>query len=156
MKISNYITSEQACKSETAIRKGIDNTPNEDQLKAMKLLCEKVYDPICKTLKISIPATSFFRSEKLNKTIGGSSTSQHCKGEAIDLDCDGLVNYTNKQLFDFIKAEDTGIEFDQLIWEYGDDKNPAWVHVSYSAMKNRGQILKAIKVNGKTKYVNHG
>ena len=142
MKISNYITLEQACKSETAIRKGIDNTPNEDQLKAMKLLCEKVYDPICKTLKISIPATSFFRSEKLNKTIGGSSTSQHCKGEAIDLDC--------------IKAEDTGIEFDQLIWEYGDEKNPAWVHVSYSATKNRGQILKAIKINGKTKYVNHG
>lgn len=152
MKISNYTTIEQACKSETAIRKGIDNTPNQEQLEAMKLLCEKVYDVICKTYARVLPYSSFFRSVKLNKAIGGSSTSQHCKGEAIDIDCDGL-GIPNKQIFELIKSE---LEFNQLIWEFGNNDNPAWVHVSFSKNGNRGIVLKAIKENGKTKYVNYG
>lgn len=153
MKISNYTTIEQATKSETAIRKGIDNTPNQEQLEAMRLLCEKVYDPLCKTIGRALPYTSFFRSVKLNKAIGGSSTSQHCKGEAIDIDCDGTA-IDNKTIFELIKAE---FEYDQLINEFPDAKgNPAWVHVSFSKNGNRGIVLKAIKENGKTKYVNYG
>ena len=153
MKISNYTTIEQATKSETAIRKGIDNTPNQEQLEAMRLLCEKVYDPLCKTIGRALPYTSFFRSVKLNKAIGGSSTSQHCKGEAIDIDCDGTA-IDNKTIFELIKAE---FEYDQLINEFPDAKgNPAWVHVSCSKNGNRGIVLKAIKENGKTKYVNYG
>lgn len=152
MKISNYTTIEQACKSETAIRKGIDNTPNQEQLEAMKLLCEKVYDPLCKTIGRALPYTSFFRSTKLNKAIGGSSTSQHCKGEAIDIDCDG-TNITNKTIFELLKSQ---FDTDQIIWEFGNNDNPAWVHVSFSKNGNRGIVLKAIKENGKTKYVNYG
>jgi hypothetical protein len=152
MKISNYITIEQACKSETAIRKGIENVPNDEQLEAMRLLCEKVYDPLCKTIGRALPVTSFFRSIKLNKAIGGSLTSQHCKGEAIDIDCDG-TNISNKTIFELLKAE---FEFDQLINEFPDaNGNPAWVHVSWSKNGNRGSVLKAIKVGGKTKYVNY-
>lgn len=152
MKISNYITLEQACKSETAIRKGIENVPNAEQLEAMKLLCEKVYDPLCKTIGRALPITSFFRSVKLNKAIGGSSTSQHCKGEAIDIDCDG-TSISNKTIFELLKSE---FEFDQLIKEYPDENgNPSWVHVSFSKNGNRGSVLKAIKVGGKTKYVNY-
>jgi zinc D-Ala-D-Ala carboxypeptidase len=152
MKISNYITIEQACKSETAIRKGIENVPNDEQLEAMRLLCEKVYDPLCKTIGRALPVTSFFRSIKLNKAIGGSSTSQHCKGEAVDIDCDG-TNISNKTIFELLKAE---FEFDQLINEFPDaNGNPAWVHVSWSKNGNRGSVLKAIKVGGKTKYVNY-
>jgi hypothetical protein len=152
-KISNYITLEEACKSETAIRKGIDNIPTEEEIKAIKLICEKVYDLLCEKFEIKIPFASFFRSVKLNKAIGGSSSSQHCKGEAVDLDLDSIPNISNKELFDYIKSEESGIIFDQLIWEFGDDKNPAWVHVSYSAVKNRMMILKAVKINGKTKYI---
>jgi len=151
MKISNYIQIETACKSETAIRKGIENVPNDEQLEAMRLLCEKVYDPLCKTLGRALPVTSFFRSIKLNKAIGGSSTSQHCKGEAVDIDCDG-IDIENSIIFYTIRSE---FEFDQLIWEFGDDNNPAWVHVSFSKNGNRGSVLKAIKVGGKTKYVNY-
>jgi hypothetical protein len=151
MKISNYINLEQACKSETAIRKGIENVPNAEQLEAMKVLCEKVYDPLCKTIGRALPVSSFFRSIKLNKAIGGSSTSQHCKGEAVDIDCDG-TSILNKTIFELVKAEFT---FDQLIWEFGDDNNPAWVHVSFSKNGNRGSVLKAIKIGGKTKYVNY-
>lgn len=153
MKISDYTTIEQACKSETAIRKAIDNTPNAEQLEAMRLLCEKVYDPLCKTIGRALPISSFFRSVKLNKAIGGSSSSQHCKGEAIDIDCDG-TNISNKTIFELIKAEFT---FDQLINEFPDaNGNPSWVHVSFSKNGNRENVLKAIKINGKTKYVKYG
>lgn len=152
--ISNYITLEEAYKSETAIRKGIDNKPNEEQIKAIKLLCKEVYDVLCKKFGLKIPFASFFRCVKLNKAIGGSSTSQHCEGEAVDLDLDSVPNISNKELFDYIKSEESGIIFDQLIWEFGDDKNPAWVHVSYNSDGiNRMMILKAKKINGKTKYV---
>lgn len=150
MKISDYTTIEQSCKSETAIRKGIENIPTDEQSEAMRLLCEKVYDPLCKTIGRALPYTSFFRSVKLNKAIGGSSSSQHCKGEAIDIDCDG-TNISNKTIFELIKAEFT---FDQLINEYPDaNGNPSWVHVSWSSKGNRKEILVAKKVKGKTVYI---
>ena len=98
-----------------------------------------------------IHISSGYRSAELNKCIGGSSTSQHCNGEAIDIDMDGSPNgVTNKMVFDYIKDN---LEFDQLIWEFGTSENPDWVHVSYeSTGKQRKQILKAVKANGKTTY----
>jgi hypothetical protein len=87
----------------------------------------------------------------LNKAIKGAATSQHCSGEAMDIDMDG-TSITNAQIFNYIKDN---LVFDQLIWEFGTDKNPDWVHVSYeSTGKQRKQILKAIKKNGKTSYIN--
>jgi zinc D-Ala-D-Ala carboxypeptidase len=86
----------------------------------------------------------------MNKAIAGAaSNSQHCKGEALDLDNDAVEYPTNKDIFNYIKNH---LDFDQLIWEFGDNQNPAWVHVSYNKDKNRKQVLRALKVNGKTIY----
>ena len=147
MQISKNISYNSALKSDTAIRLGIDNTPSASAVEAMKLLCEKVVDPLYAVFP-SMTFNSFFRSQKLNSAIGGSSTSQHTKGEAIDLD--SKDNQFNKAIFDYIVKN---LEWDQLIWEYGNDKQPDWVHVSYKKSGNRKQILKAVKVKGKTQYV---
>jgi hypothetical protein len=97
-----------------------------------------------------IKINSFFRAPKLNKAIGGSTKSQHCHGQAIDLD-DTYGRATNAEMYNFIKEH---LDFDQMIWEFGDDDNPDWVHISYvSADKNRNRCLKAYKENGKTKYM---
>lgn len=144
--ISANITYKEATKSETAIRKGIDNTPNEEQLKAMKLVAEKVFEPVRKWYGKPITISSFFRSEKLNKAIGGSSTSSHCMGEAIDMDTDN----DNLKLFNYIIEN---LDFDQVIYEFGDDNNPDWVHVGFKSKGNRKQVLRAIKVGTKTQYI---
>ena len=149
MNLSKHMTLSEAVKSDTALRKGIDNTPNAEQIKAMQTLSLLVYDPLVEKFG-KIPFQSFFRCEKLNKAIGGASSSQHVKGEAIDLDADGMSNLTNKQLFEYIRDN---MQFSQLIWEFGNDSNPAWVHVSFSAQHNQKECLKAVKVNGKTKYI---
>jgi zinc D-Ala-D-Ala carboxypeptidase len=149
--ISKYITIEEACKSTTAIRYGITNVPNEIQVNNMRVLCFSIYDVCCKQFKTKIPVNSFFRSEKLNKKIGGSANSQHTKGQAMDLDCDILGNpkITNSILFHFIKDN---LRYDQLIWEFGNKLQPDWVHVSFSIHDNRSQTLVALKENGKTIY----
>lgn len=147
MKIGKNISYNQSVKSDTAIRLGIDNTPSASAVEAMTLLCEKVIDPLYEVFP-SMTFNSFFRSSKLNTAIGGSATSQHCKGEAIDLD--SKDNTFNKAIFDYIVKN---LDFDQLIWEYGNDKQPDWVHVSYKKSGNRKQILKAVKVKGKTQYI---
>lgn len=151
MKIGKYLTLAECLKSETAIRKGIDNTPQGNEVQAMIKVCAWIYDDLCEHYNCKIPVTSFYRCEKLNKAIGGSATSQHCKGEAIDLDCDSLTSgLTNKIIFNYIK---NNLTFDQLIWEFGNDNNPDWVHcsVSYSG-QNRMQVLRATKVKSKTIY----
>lgn len=140
--ISKHITYSESIKSQQAIRLGIDNTPNSEQLEAMKLVAEKCFEPVREHFNIPIGISSFFRSEKLNSAIGGSKNSQHCKGEAIDIDADIYGKITNKQIFEYIK---NNLLFDQLIWEYGNDENPDWVHVSYSKKGNRKQILKINK-----------
>ena len=89
------------------------------------------------------------RSVDLNTRIGGSSSSSHCKGEALDLDMDGRGSISNLQIFDYVR---TNLQFDQLIYEFGDDQNPAWVHVSYREGNNRNEVLRASKVNGRTTY----
>ncbi|MDG1476719.1 MAG: D-Ala-D-Ala carboxypeptidase family metallohydrolase [Vicingaceae bacterium] len=140
LKISKNISYKEGTHSNTAIRRRIKNEPNEAQLKAMKTLAKKVFEPLRENFGEPIRVNSFFRSIALNKAIGGSRTSQHCSGEAIDMD--GMNGVTNKKIFDYIKKN---LDFDQLIWEFGNDKNPDWVHVSYkSAKENRKQVLKAV------------
>lgn len=151
-KVGATVTLAECIKSETAIRKQIDNTPSQEHFEAMFLLATKVYDPLCKKLGAKLPFTSFYRSPKLNKAIGGSSSSQHSKGQAIDIDVDGMSNITNSVVFNAILNL---FEFDQLIWEFGDSKSPAWVHVSYKKEGNRKQVLSATKINGKTVYTSY-
>ena len=147
--ISKHISDKEGVYSTTAIRRGIDNTPGQEQLDNMKLLAEKVFEPLRKWVGGPIVINSFFRSVELNKAIGGSSKSQHCKGQAVDID-DTRCHKTNAEMFKFIKDE---LDFDQMIWEFGDDDNPNWIHISYvSKEKNRNRCLKAYKENGKTLY----
>lgn len=149
--ISKYITYSEATKSNTAIKNNIDNTPNAVQLAAMKAVGINVFDKVRSHFNKPIGVSSFFRSEKLNKKVGGSSASDHKDGEAIDIDADIFGGVTNKEIFEYIK---NNLEFDKMIWEFGNDNEPAWVHVSYVKGKNRKLCLKAVKVNGKTKYIN--
>ena len=126
----------------------MSNNPTEEHLENIKVLCEKVLEPL--RLKFGpINISSGYRSKVLNHYIGGALKSQHCEGKAADLDMDGVGNVTNKDLFDYINVH---LDFDQMIWEFGTSDNPDWVHVSYNGAKNRKQVLRAIKVNGKTAY----
>jgi D-alanyl-D-alanine dipeptidase len=140
MNLSEHLTIAEFEKSNSA--GSISNKMNEKEISAAKLLAEKVFEPLRAFRGGPIKVNSGFRSKTLNAKIGGSKTSQHTKGEAIDLPL-------TSDEFHFIKDN---LEFDQLIWEFGSDKKPAWVHVSYSATNNRKQVLRATKVNGKTKY----
>ena len=152
MKISQHLNLSELTRSDSAKRNGIDNSPTAEHLENFKLLAEKVFEPIRLHFGVPIHISSGYRSEALNKFIKGSSSSQHCKGEAIDIDMDGSSSgVTNADVYNFIKDN---LNFDQLIWEFGTDKNPDWVHVSYTKGKNRRQKLKAVRANGKTSYIN--
>jgi uncharacterized protein YcbK (DUF882 family) len=136
--ISKYITYEEATTSQTATRNKINNTPTNEALINMQLVGIRVFDVVREHFKTPLRVSSFYRSLLLNNCVGGSKTSQHVKGQAIDMQGTGQV--TNKMIYDFIKDN---LDFDQLIWEFGTDKNPAWVHVSYvSKEKNRKQVLR--------------
>jgi hypothetical protein len=130
--ISKHITFIEATQSPTATKLGINNNPDKAQLEAMQLVAEKCFEPLRTWYNKPIKVNSFFRSDLLNRAVKGSLTSQHKKGEAIDLDAGSKEE--NKKLFDWIKAN---LDFDQVINEY----NYSWVHVSYSKTKNRKQIL---------------
>lgn len=151
MKISEHISYKEATKSATAMRLGIDNTPNEYQLQNMELIAKNVFEPLRKAVGGAIKINSFFRCEDLNKAIGGSSRSQHCQGRAIDID-DNYGHMSNNDMYEYIKEN---LDFDQLIFEFPDENgNASWIHVSYvDADSNRKRCLKAIKENGKTKYI---
>jgi hypothetical protein len=147
--ISKHISYKEGVYSITAIRKGIDNEPNEKQLSNMKLVAEKIFEPVRIHFNTPIKVNSFFRSPDLNKAIGGSTKSQHCKGQAIDID-DTYGKATNAEMYWWIKEN---LDFDQMIWEFGNNDNPDWVHISYvSPDKNRNRCLKAYREDGKTKY----
>lgn len=150
-KISLNVTYAEAVKSQSAQRFGLDNTPNADQVENMQHVAGRIFErvrhDVCGDKPLAI--TSFFRSAAANRAVGGSATSQHCKGEAMDLDADVHGHGTNRAVFDYIRDN---LEFDQLIWEFGDDKNPAWVHVSLTGFGNRAQVLRSVKRNGKTVY----
>ena len=148
--ISKHISNKESVYSRTALRLGIDNTPTEDHKINMVELAENIFEPLRMYVGGPIKINSFYRSPELNKAIGGSSKSQHCNGQAIDID-DTFGRMTNAEMFRFIKDN---LDFDQIIWEFGNDKNPDWVHVSYvSPEKNRNRCLKAYKEKGKTKYM---
>lgn len=148
-KISKHISLREAIESYTAKRKGIENIPSEYQLTNMVALAENVFEPLREWVGGPIKINSFFRSIELNKAIGGSSKSQHCQGRAIDID-DVYGYKTNAEMYNYIK---NNLDFDQLIWEFGTDDNPDWVHVSYvSTDENRRRCLKANKEGGKSVY----
>jgi len=147
--ISNHISYKEGIRSSTALRLDIDNTPSDYQMSNMQVLAENIFEPLRKWVGGKIKINSFFRSADLNKAIGGSSKSQHCEGRAMDID-DTFGYKTNAEMYNYIKDN---LDFDQMIWEFGDDENPDWVHVSYvSEESNRSRCLKAYKENGKTKY----
>ena len=150
MQLSKHLSLAEVMRSDMAKRKGINNMPSKEHLENFKLLAENVFEPIREHFEAPIHISSGYRSKGLNAAVKGSLSSQHCTGEAIDIDMDG-TSITNAQIFNYIKDN---LIFDQMIWEFGTDKNPDWVHVSYeSTGKQRKQILKAVKVNGKTSYV---
>jgi len=147
--ISKHISYKEGVYSRTATRLSIKNNPNAEQMENMIAIAEEVFEPLRMWVGGPIKINSFFRSPELNKAIGGSGKSQHCHGQAIDLD-DTFGRATNAEMYEFIKEH---LDFDQMIWEFGDEDNPDWVHVSYvSEEKNRNRCLQAYKENGKTKY----
>lgn len=147
MNISKHITLSEATKSQQAVRMGLANQPAPEHLEAMRHVAENIFERARAHFGVPIAITSFYRSYALNKAIGGSATSQHCLGQAIDMDADVLGGLTNAQLFHYIK---NNLDFDQLIWEYGNSEQPDWVHASLKMGLNRRQILVVKKVSGKT------
>jgi len=148
MKLSAHFDLCEFTRSESAKREGVSNNPTPEHLENIKILCEKVLEPIrAKFGPINI--SSGYRSADLNHFIGGSLNSDHCKGKAADIDMDGHGgDVTNKMIFDFIKDN---LEIDQLINEF----NYSWVHVGYRKGANRKQVLDAVKEGGKTVYRIH-
>jgi hypothetical protein len=150
MQLSKNLSLAEVMRSETAKRKGISNMPTPEHIENFKLLAENVFQPIREHFGVPIHISSGYRSKALNTAVGGSLSSQHCSGEAIDIDMDG-TSITNAQIFNYIKDN---LSFDQMIWEFGTDTNPDWVHVSYeSTGKQRKQILKAVKSAKGTSYL---
>lgn len=142
MDVSPHVSYKEAVYSDTAKRLGIINIPDFEQLSKMVIVANEIFEPVRNHFGVPIYVSSFFRSIELNKVIGGSKTSQHVLGEAMDIDADKYGKITNKQIFNFIKDN---LEFDQLIWEFGTDDEPNWVHVSFKEGNNRHQILKAYR-----------
>jgi len=153
MQLSKNLTLAEMVRSESAKRAGINNNPTKPHLDNMVKLANNIFQPIRDNFKRPIHISSGYRSKALNDSIKGTSkTSQHSLGEAMDIDMDG-TEITNASVFNYIKDN---LNFDQLIWEFGTDKNPSWVHVSHkSSGKQRKQVLKAIKRNGKKSYINY-
>jgi hypothetical protein len=149
MNLSKNLSLAEMTRSDLAKRSGIKNEPTAEHLNNMKKLAVNVFQPIRDHFNTPIHISSGYRSLALNKAIKGSLSSQHLLGQAIDIDMDN-TGITNAQIFNWIKDN---LSFDQLIWEFGTDKNPDWVHVSFKSNgKQRKQVLKATKKNGKTTY----
>ena len=147
MQLTAHFNLAEFTRSESAKRHGVSNEPTPEHLENIKVLCDKVLEPIRMRFG-PINISSGYRSKVLNHYISGSLKSQHCEGKAADIDMDGMGSVTNKEIFEYIK---NNLEFDQLINEF----NYSWVHVSYSLGKNKKQVLDALKVNNKTVYANH-
>jgi zinc D-Ala-D-Ala carboxypeptidase len=145
MNLSKHVTLKEFTRSDTAIKHGIANHMDSTQLKSAIAVCENIFEPLRAHVGKPIRVNSGFRSFAVNKRIGGSKTSQHMKGEALDL------NIQDATTFEWMRKN---LDFDQLIYEFGNDAGPQWVHVSYRIdKKHRKQVLRAKKVAGKTVYV---
>jgi len=155
MVVSQHLQLAELIRSESAKRYGIANMPTPEHIANLKLLAEHIFEPIRANFRCPILISSGYRSKELNDKIGGvsgASISQHCLGQAIDIDMDGTTyDVINADIFNFIKEK---LPFDQLIWEFGNPLNADWIHVSYSD-RHRRQILRAVKQNGKTIYKNY-
>ena len=150
--LSKHISYKEGVYSITAKRLGLKNEPTEEHLMNMIKLAEKVFEPLREHVGGPVKINSFYRGPELNKAIGGSSSSQHCDGMAMDID-DKYGHMSNANMFKYIKEN---LDFDQMIWEFGDDDNPDWVHVSYvDEESNRNRCLKAYRTPGSkgTKYM---
>jgi hypothetical protein len=147
VKLSQNFTIQEYIKSQTALRQGIDNTPTEEHMGNATALFRNVVQKVRDQFGVTV-INSGYRGEALNKAVGGSSTSQHCKGEAVDIECPGTPNY------DVAKWIEDNLDFDQLILEFYTPGVPdsGWVHVSYKSEGNRKQSLTAMKEDGKTVY----
>ena len=150
-KISKHVSYKEGVYSRTAERLGLKNDPSDDHLLNMINVAENIFEPLRIHVGGPIKINSFYRGPQLNKAIGGSAKSQHCHGQAIDID-DTYGHASNAEMFNWIKAN---LDYDQMIWEFGTDENPNWVHVSYvDKASNRNRCLKAYKDdNNKTKYM---
>ena len=148
MKLTENFSLSELTKSQTAERKGIDNTPSTEHQENLKSLCTHVLQPIRDHFSQVVSVSSGYRSQELCLAIGSKITSQHAKGEAADFEIFGV---SNKELADYINEH---LDYDQLILEYWkeSDPNSGWVHCSYSENNNRKQYLKAFKIDGSTKY----
>lgn len=146
--ISEHISWTEAIRSKTAKKHEIDNIPNQSQIVNMKSIAKNVFEPLRTWANEPIRINSFFRSPELCIKIKSKPTSQHTKGQALDIDAMGQK--TNGELFEYIKDN---LNFDQLIWEHGNSENPDWIHISYvDKLNNRNRILKAVKKGNKTTY----
>lgn len=152
MNLSENLTLREVCKSQTASRLGINNKPDEEFIiENLRAVAREVFQPCREYVGGPLYVSSGFRSRALNDAIGGSKTSQHISGMALDLDADVFGGKTNAEVFSFIKEN---CVFDQLIWEFGDDDNPDWVHVSFHRWgDNRGRCMRAVRhEDGGTEY----
>jgi len=149
MKLTENFSLNELTKSQTAERKGIDNTPSTEHQDNLKSLCEMILQPIRDHFGQVVSVSSGYRSPELCVAIGSSTKSQHAKGQASDFEIFGV---SNKELADYI---DQNLDYDQLILEYWkgeDEPNSGWVHCSFNTQGNRKQYLRAYKENGSTKY----
>lgn len=144
MNLSAHVTVDEFVNSPTATNRGISQTMDITTTQKAKELCENVFEPIRAHVGRPIAINSGYRSPALNRAVGGASSSQHVKGEAMDLDL------TDRDLFEWIIDN---VEYDQAIYEFGNDQHAAWFHISYRKGANRKQALRAIKKGGKTTYV---
>jgi len=151
MHLSENLTLKEAVKSLTAVRRGIDNTPTDDAvINNLKAVAKNIFQPIRDEFEHPIAVSSGYRGKELNTAIGGSKNSQHMSGEALDLDADVFGGLTNADIFYYIK---NNLDFDQMIWEFGDEEEPDWIHVSYrSKERNRNRVLIAKRTSKGTEY----
>jgi len=151
MNLSANFKLSELVKSETATRLDIDNTPSEEQIESLRLLCENILQPVRDHFGKPVKISSGFRCSALNQATGGSATSDHCRGQACDFEIDGVPN---PELAEWIE---TNLKYTQLILEFwvpgGDDLNAGWVHASYNPENLKSQSLTATKVAGKTTYL---
>lgn len=151
MRLSKNLSLREATKSVTAKRLGIENEPSSWERKNLSVIAKEVFQKVRDHFGVPIGVTSGYRSKELNEAVGGSRYSQHCVGRALDLDAHIYGKVTNAQIFHYIKDN---LDFDQLIWEYGSEAEPDWVHVSYiRSDENKKRCLRAVREDGVTTYI---
>lgn len=150
LRISDHISYQEATESETAERLEINNEPSEEILEVMKVTARKLFEPVRRFWKTAIWISSFYRCPEVNEALGGAKDSQHCSGEAFDMDAHVYGVISNRQIFEYLRDN---VTFDQLIWEQGTEEEPEWIHVSYRANANRMQVFRSVRNGKKVKYI---